>query len=318
MLRWTMVVALLCVPLAVSAQAGADEENAGMAAPAPADAAVQAQDSEVPPDDDAEVDTADPEHSGRIGDEQVLAQEELGEEIVRSSTDPYEDPSKTYYFLGLGYWQSFTPSFIINLFAEESVSTNNPAFALQFTYRKDGFDIITSAWWQSFYAEGPFRANGDLPPETEIIKSTLSVLFIGADFLWSTAFNDVFSIQYGLGIGLGYVFGDINRHEAYPNTDPSRAPVYNGFSRCSAPGADNPAFCDSSSVPDGEEGGHYDVNARNWANGGSTPLVWFRLAPQLGVRIKPIKQLMFRINGGFDILSGFFVGASINVGVGGS
>ena len=45
------------------------------------------------------------------------------------------------------------------------------------------------------------------------------------------------------------------------------------------------------------------------------PNVWFRIAPQLGFRIKPIKQLVINVNGGFDIVSGFFLGGSLNVGL---
>jgi hypothetical protein len=48
------------------------------------------------------------------------------------------------------------------------------------------------------------------------------------------------------------------------------------------------------------------------------PNVWFRFAPQLALRFKPIKQLMIRVIGGFDFGSvAPFVGGSLNFGFGG-
>ena len=66
---------------------------------------------------------------------------------------------------------------------------------------------------------------------------------------------------------------------------------------------------------DGEEGAHYGVIARQWFDGGSVPNLWFRLAPQISLRIKPIHQLVIRADVGFDIFSGIYVGGGIAIGV---
>lgn len=328
---WIVVVAALALtPIAPAAAQLGDEEEGG-AQPAmddasPADPAARSAAPAAPPPEEAaaaaeepagegeaEPDMGDPTESGLLSDEQVMAEEQLGTETVRSGTDPYEDPTRAYYFLGVGYFHSFTPEIIIDLFTDEATGTNNPALGLQFTYRKDGFDIVASAWYQTYGVNGPFRGAGDTEAETEIIDSDLKALFVGANFLRGTDFNDIFSIQYGIGLGIGVVMGDMIRTEAYPDTGPDSI---DGWSRCAGPGSPANAYCDATSVDDGEDGGHFGVQARRWTDGGSVPNVWFRAAlPHLALRIKPIKQLMIRVDGGFDLFSGFFVGGSLNVGL---
>jgi hypothetical protein len=154
--------------------------------------------------------------------------------------------------------------------------------------------------------------------------------FVGAGvtFLWSTAFNDIVAFQYGVGLGFGGVIGDLIRTEAYPQNDGS------GWEICE--GALNPMsqsrYCaeineaerhrgsiaagdpDRTNL-DGADGEHYDIKARRWSGGGSVPNVWFRAAlPHLAIRIKPIRQLMMRVDFGFDLFSGFFVGFAANFG----
>ena len=254
--------------------------------------------------------------TNRLDDEQVVVQESYGTEAAHDSSSPYEDPHSEYMFLGIGYQHSFLPEFVLSLFTEESVGTNNPRVALEFTYRKDNFDIIGSLYWQRFETYGPFLGPGDEDTEVEMIDSSLGAVMAGVTFLWSTPFNDVFAFQYGLGLGIGMVYGDLRRTEAFPNPGNTEEGAVGGFAPCAAPSDPrNPLFCDATSVRDGERGGHYNIKARRWFDGGSVPNLWFRAAlPHLAFRIKPIHQLMFRIEGGFDLLSGFFVGGSMAYG----
>ena len=244
--------------------------------------------------------------SGMLSDEQIRAEQRLRDDesvtTVRSGTDPYEDPSSAYLFLGASYFHTFTPAFIIGLFTDENTGGNNPGVALDFTYRKDNFSIIVSAYWQRFAVEGAFRGLGEDLGETEWIDSSLSALALSATLLWSSPLNDYFAFEYGLSVGLGGMLGAINRTEAYPEGD--------GWAACEGAGNPNATYCEAVD-------GDYHVDEPNWANGGSSPLIWGRLAPVLGMRIKPIKQLVLRVDGGFDFFSGFFVGAGFGIGLNG-
>ncbi len=334
------------LPMAAAAEPAADEagdgDAAGDEAPDPAGGPADPAPTDPAPTDPEPADEPPPEDVGSsgaaadaatetrlLGDEQSDARHELESADTRSSTDPYEDPTRQYYFLGFFYNHHFTSEFIIDLFTDEATGANNPALGLEFTYRKDGFDIITRAWYQAFSVEGAFRGPGDTEFETEIIDSNLKAIMASATFLWGTDFNDIVSLQYGIGLGFGVVFGDMFRDEAFPNdnsTDDLRArDQFQGFSRCDGvgtPGASvtgSDQWCDLTAVGDGMMGGHFGVKARRWTDGGSVPVVWFRASiPHLALRIKPIKQLVIRLEGGFDIFSGFFTGGSISFGFGGN
>jgi hypothetical protein len=253
------------------------------------------------------------EEGTSLSDEQALFEEGHRPPATRDSTDPYEDPAEGYYFIGAFYRHVVVPKFMQNLFVDGGVTVSNPGFGVQFEYRKSGFSIIGSVWWQDFGFSGPFREAGDLDINTEIIDSKWSTLFASASFLWSTAFNDMFAIEYGLDVGLGMVLGSGRRTEAYPGSE------VEGYNRCSGPlDPRNPAYCGptvsgGATDPDGSDGEHYNVVARKWSDGGSVPNVvpWLGL-PHIALRFKPIRQLQVRVDGGF--FAGFWFGASLSYG----
>ncbi|MCA9575083.1 MAG: hypothetical protein R3B40_04955 [Polyangiales bacterium] len=288
---------------------------------------------------DGSVDTADVTQSGILSDEQVLTEQAYGVETVRRGTDPYEDPNKRYFFLGGFYHHHFIPSGMVEIFVQHSPSISNPQAGLELTIRRDSFEIIASAWYADFTTEGPFLANGDPPDDVEIIDSNLRSVMVGATFMWSTMFNDYIGLEYGLGLGVGYVFGDLVRTEAYPSEQhggfqPCTTPIIGGGPGGAQPGDDIDAsrsnglgieqYCQGASGEpgmepisneDGERGAHYGVVARKWFDGGSVPNLWFRLAPQISLRIKPIHQLVIRADVGFDIFSGIYVGGGLAIGL---
>jgi len=306
-----MVRVLTClVALALTAPAFAQMEEEGPTPaetgpedvdPGPADAVAPGEEDPLSPE--AAADGTDPETSGRLDDEQALAEDESDVEEQRSATDPFEEEHTPYYFLGVFYRHTWTPRFLISLFTDEQTAASNPSAGLEFTYRKDDFEIITQLWYQAYFVNGPFRGKGDTLQETEFIDSELKAAFIGASFLWSTMFTDWIGLEYGLDIGIGGVWGDLQRNEARPSDADGSV---RGYTACSGPSDPaDPTYC--------EPGGNYGVEG-SWLDGGSRPLVYARLAPHLAIRIKPIHQLVFRIDGGFDLFSGFFLGGSAAFG----
>lgn len=247
-----------------------------------------------------------------LGDEQAIHEERVGTEEYHDSSDPYEDPTGEYYFLGLFYRHVFIPEFIIDLFTDESTGASNPAFGAEFTYRKGGFDIIGSLWWMGAGVEGAFRGSGDPDTETEWIDSSLSVLYISGTFLWSTEFSEMFALEYGVSLGVGLVLGSMTRTEAHRTGG--------DWQPCNGPG--NPSsgeYCETTvapTTPDGlcnGDGGHYCEEGK-WSDGGDVPNVvpWLAI-PQIALRFKPVRQFMMRIEGGFGF-PGFFLGAAANYG----
>ena len=256
------------------------------------------------------------ENAGRgiLQDEQALTEEAIGVEEARDSSNPWEDPREGYWFLGAFYRHVFLPEFMLNIFFDRATSTNNPGVGAEVTYRRKNFDIIGSVWWQGYGGEGPFLGNGDPDIETEFIDSDLSIIYAGATFLWSVPLSDIFAFEYGAGVALGYVIGDLERTEAYPSSGEGSV---DGYARCNGPRdpAEQSNYCaptrsGRATDPDGQDGEQYGVLAQRWTSGGSLPNVFLWVSvPHLALRIKPIHQLMMRVEGGFST-GGIFLGAS--------
>jgi hypothetical protein len=104
-----------------------------------------------------------------------------------------------------------------------------------------------------------------------------------------------------MGAGLGIVWGPLKRNQAYKAADGS-------YQKCIAVGNPNPAYC-------GGDNDHYgNYEEPNWSNGGSKPMVFPWLAAQTGLRYKPHKKFVGRLDLGFG-LSGFFIGLGADYGL---
>lgn len=239
-----------------------------------------------------------------VSDAQADSEDAAPVDEVRSGTDPYEESGQAYMFLGAAYRHTWTPGFMLGLFLDEYEATDNPGFGLEFTYRKDSFDIVTSVMYQGYRVHGAFRGSGDADTETEIIDSDLAAIFVGVDLMWSTEFKPWFALEYGIGLGLGVVFGSMTRNEARPNPNGE----FNGYDQCAGPDASTGAYCDAPPA------GHYG-SFDKWFQGGSVPNLYLRAAlPHIALRFKPIHQMIIRIDGGFDVFSGFFAGGALAYG----
>jgi hypothetical protein len=170
----------------------------------------------------------------------------------------------------------------------------------------------------------------------------MQAVTLSETLLWSTAFSDVFALEYGFSVGFGGLFGTVTRTEAYPsqggpNTrdgyaacvaptaaqQPGSAQATDPFDPSVSPGSDVSTFCGQPidqnpsggyTDPDQKAGQQYGVRARTMLNGGHVPFFSARLAPQISLRIKPIHHVVMRIDFGFDFFSGVFLGGALAYG----
>jgi hypothetical protein len=135
------------------------------------------------------------------------------------------------------------------------------------------------------------------------------VLYLTADFLWSHDFAPEFALNYGLGAGIGFVWGDLKRTQAYPGTGANLS-TGDGFLPCAQPNDQRApsGFC-------GTDNKHYGgYTEPSWSGGGSKPIVFPWLALQTGFRYKPHKNFIARFDAGFGT-SGFFLGLGADYGL---
>jgi hypothetical protein len=219
-----------------------------------------------------------------------------------------EEPGRTYYFVGARYRGIIIPKFMMNLFGDGGRAVYVHSFGPELGIRKDGFEYNLSIWYAAYTMEKtPFKASSDGEEAWEIVWSSIKVLYFTSDFLWSHEFSPEFALNYGLGAGIGIVFGDLHRNQAYPpypGADPYR------WNTCVGQGNPDPFYCDSN--PDHNHYGGY--TEPSWAGGGSKPVIFPWLALQTGFRYKPHRNFAARLDAGFGI-SGFFLGLGLDYGI---
>src|SRR5450432_2718269 len=176
----------------------------------------------------ADAKTADPQAAGT-----PIADAEAG-------SSPIEETGKTYRSVGLRYRAVIVPKFMMNLFGDGGRTVLANGFGPEFGIRKDAFEYDFAAWYTSYAMDPtPFKASSDGADAWEIVESHVKVLFLTADFLWSHDIVPEFSVNYGLGAGFGFVWGDLKRTQAYPGPGANDS-TGAGYKACNGVGDPNP------------------------------------------------------------------------------
>jgi hypothetical protein len=294
---------------------GADAAPAAGAAPAdpaaspaaPSEGAPAAADPTSPADGAAPA--ATPGATAPDKDSGLVADAEAG-------GSPVELPGKTYMFVGARYRAIIVPKFMMNLFGDGGKTVVVHGFGPEFAFRKNAFEYNLSAWFASYsMSDTPFKAKDDGANAWELVDSNLKSLFLTADFLWSQDFSPEFSLNYGLAGGFGIIFGDLTRVQAKPGSASADSNTGEGFVRCTGENDTafngDASFCDTSNH---RYPGNPASKEKSWTDGGSKPILfpWFVL--QTGLRYKPHKNFVARLDAGFGT-SGFFLGLGLDYGL---
>lgn len=266
---------------APAADAPANEPTAE----APADSAAETEDKEKAPSKDSS----------------AIADAEAG-------SSPVELPGKTYYAVGLRYRAVIVPKFMINLFGDGGKTVLAHGIGPEFTIRKNAFEYNLSAWFASYAMDPtPFKGKSDGADAWEIVQSKIKILYLTADFMWSQDFAPEFAFNYGVGAGFGFVWGDLKRTQAYPGAGANNS-TGQGYLPCVDRTKPDAVYC-------GTDNNHYGgYTEPSWASGGSKPVIFPWLTLQTGLRWKPHRNFIGRLDAGFGT-SGFFLGLGADYGL---
>ncbi len=247
--------------------------------------------------------------------------------------DVTEKDGQRYYFIGLRYRGQLIPQAFINIFVSGGASVYTNSIGLELDVRKDHFSLIPNITYTD-YGTGNllFLQSGKDPSDVgnwSMVNSSLKVLYLGADFLWSVNFAKNFDFEYGLGFGLGVVFGTLVDNWVQAGKEGQ------SFTLNGQPGT---ALNGSAA----SYAGHYYVpctmvgppgsgcNAQDHQNATTNkvdnytephgfnpvPTLFFNVSiPYIGVRIKPIKSFEGRLGIAFNIPNGIVFGFSGDYGL---
>jgi hypothetical protein len=295
----------LLLPLAYSASAfAANDENDDDSAES-ASSSKQQKSAEVSVKDDEEpgkTEGADVKEEGGEARKELDPSEIERAKAAEVANSPVEKKNTTYYFVGLRYRGMLLPKFMMNLFGDGGTSVYVNGLGPELTVRRDNFEYVLSAWWAGYsMPRTPFKASGDPVTAYEVVKTSLNVVYLTSDFNWTSQISPEFGLNLGVGAGFGFVWGDLIRDQAYPDGR-------GGYLQCPYAGYGPGGYC-------GSDNKHYgNYQEPSWANGGSKPIVFPWLALQTGLRIKPHRHFMARIDAGWAITGPFF-GISGNYGI---
>lgn len=233
-------------------------------------------------------------------------------------TDVEEIPGRTYMFVGARYRGNVIPAFMLHLFVDEGKTIYTNMVGIEFDLRKDGFSLIPAL---SYHELGTgdllFKQKNtkDIAGNYSLVNSGMKVVYATVDLLWSTKLGKHVEFEYGAGFGLGAVFGDLEN--SWVREDPNgglAADTGRRYTRCDAvlpPGAG----CNRADHQNADVDKINGYKEPSWFDGGSKPVVFPWIAvPQLGLRIKPIKNFVTRIGVGFA-LTGFWFGLNAEYGL---
>ncbi|MFO0677135.1 MAG: hypothetical protein U0169_11405 [Polyangiaceae bacterium] len=228
-----------------------------------------------------------------------------------------EDPAKAYYFLGLRYRGNVIPGAFLNLFVREGKTLFSNHVAIEFERRKDGFSIVPALGFTE-YGSGDFLVADktrdlNFAGNWTVINSSLKSVVLQVDLLWSKDISDSLAFEYGAGVGVGILFGDLRLN--WLRDDPQGALVASTgqrFTPCkSVQDGVGCALADHENATVAKVDGYVE---KTWFGGGSVPAVmpWISI-PQIGLRYRPIPEVQTRLGVGFG-LTGVWFGLSGSYG----
>lgn len=232
--------------------------------------------------------------------------------------DVRELDGKMYLFPGIRYRGNVVPKFVENLFVDEGKTVYSNTVGIELDMRKDGFSLIPALSFTE-YGTGDIlfkqKNKPDIAGNYSMVNSSMKAIFATADLLWSTKLGNNVDFEYGAGVGIGVVFGDLitNWVQESPN-GPLKGENGKSYAPCqtTSPAAGTGCNKGDHQNSDIDKVGNYQEPS--WFNGGAKPVLFPWLTPQIGLRFKPIKQFEGRLGLGFS-LTGFWFGLSGNYGL---
>lgn len=234
-------------------------------------------------------------------------------EQANEADEPHPEPkppeTAPTWWLGAYVQGAFVPSFMLGLFAAEAPGVNNLGFGVTATHRDaDGMSLVLGLGYQSYAFDGAYRVKNDPELDTEYLESTLGLLHLRAQVLWSTEIvHDTLSFEYGVGLDVGLVLGSLKRTEAYADAS--------GYHPCVSAGVPASPYCElpinlaAGTDAYNQNGAHYHVTEKS-----VPPVMAIPMLPALALRYTPIRQLAIKLDAAFGLLQ-FAVGLSAAYGL---
>lgn len=204
------------------------------------------------------------------------------------------------WFFGPYFRFVFVPAFMLELFLDEAPTVGNAAFGVAATYRGiDGPSFEIGVGYTGYGFADPFRAKGDPVEDTEWLDSSLGMVHLTGSILWeSSIVEDALFFEYGIGLDIGVMTGELVRTEAYFNS------ASNQYEPCNGPGSPLAAvaYCEqpmnafAGTDAYDQMGAHYNVVEER-----VPPVAVLPMLPRLGLRYMALPELAIKAEAAYGI-----------------
>ena len=246
--------------------------------------------------------------------EQPVAGEPAADPVATydEASGPAEQPApegerSISWFIGAHGRMNWVPPLFQQLFVDEAPAVFSPGFNLVATHRMpSGISVVFGLGYISYAVEGPYRDKGDPVEDTEYVEGNLGLAKLTASLLWSSELESWLALEYGFGLDLGIVTGELKRTEGYPDASDKWRP-------CNGPLNPNGRYCapTRSGLPSDaydEEGEHYGVIEKR-----VPPVMGLPSIPHLALRLQPDPKFALKLELAYGIVQLWF-GLSAHVG----
>ena len=238
-----------------------------------------------------------------------------------------DETNHDYFSVGFLARGVIVPDFMISAFVSyRGPNAHNGGMGGFFSWRRNGLTLTAEVWYGGLSGQGFFHGMSAADTETEYVNSQLGAIFGNLVFQWAVPVTPWFSIDIGLGLGLGGVYGNLYRQEAAP----APGSQY-GYQMCSGIGSPNGAYCEGPVEMPGatgrlddsrQRGGTYQLSTNGmpgtgtgpnpfyFGDGGVPPIFPWLDLPRITARFNPIRQLLIRVDLGYTVF-GFHWGGAL-------
>jgi len=123
-------------------------------------------------------------------------------------------PGAVTHSAGLRLRYITVPGWFLGAFTQQNVPLNSVSFAGEYVRRKENLDIVVSLDF-SFMSPSDGNWLGNNHPastDTDFLQfKGLKIISFDVSFIWHHPFTETFLLEYGAGVGIGFVPGDILR-----------------------------------------------------------------------------------------------------------
>lgn len=219
--------------------------------------------------------------------------------------------------LGARFWIWNTPAWMVGLFAHVANDWSGPVTfspGLEYVYRKGALDLVVGLQYTSLATSDPnvglIRGRSESDVALERVESQLWTLTANVLFLWSTRINDWFEIQYGTGVGISAVGGDLYRTQVTPDASgPYASSDGSRYRECRPGERGSSGYCDNANNHYvNADGTRFSEPRLTATPSGSIPpvLPWLSI-PHIALHFRPHRHFDVRVDGGFALV-GFYGG----------